>query len=81
MVASIVNFAFIPVNVTVTKGATVTWTNTDSAPHTVTSDGGAFSSSTLADGGTFSHRFTTTGTFVYHCAVHPSMAGTVIVSG
>jgi plastocyanin len=64
----------------VTKGATVTWTNTDSAPHTVTADGGAFSSATLADGSTFSHRFTTTGTFAYHCAIHPSMTGTVIVS-
>jgi plastocyanin len=47
----------------------------------VTADGGAFNSATLADGGTFSHLFTTTGTFAYQCAIHPSMTGAVIVSG
>jgi plastocyanin len=46
----------------------------------VTADGGAFVSATLGDGGTFSHRFASTGTFEYHCAIHPSMTGTVIVS-
>lgn len=79
--ASIVNFAFTPANLAVTVGSTVTWTNTDGASHTVTADGGVFGSSTLAVGGTFSHRFTTTGTFAYHCAIHPSMTGTVTVSG
>jgi plastocyanin len=47
----------------------------------VTADGGEFSSATLADGGTFSHQFTTTGTFAFHCAIHPSMTGAVTVSG
>jgi plastocyanin len=68
-------------NLTVSKGTTVTWTNTDGAAHTVTEDGGAFGSRTLARGGTFSHQFTTTGTFAYHCAIHPSMIGVVTVSG
>jgi plastocyanin len=53
----------------------------DSAPHTVTADGVSFTSATLAGGGTYSHRFTTAGTFAYHCEIHPSMTGTVIVSG
>jgi plastocyanin len=78
--ASIANFAFSPANLTVPKGTTVTWTNKDSAPHTVTDDGGAFSSATLGDGDTFSLRFTSAGTFAYHCAVHPSMTGVVAVS-
>jgi plastocyanin len=47
----------------------------------VTADDGAFNGATAAGGGTFSHLFTTTGTFAYHCAIHPSMTGTVIVSG
>ena len=81
MAASIVNFAFSPANLTVTAGSTVTWTNSDSAAHTVTADGAVFSSSSLTDGGTFSHRFMTAGTFAYHCAIHPSMTGTVTVSG
>jgi plastocyanin len=47
----------------------------------VTADGGSFNSGTLAGGGSFSHRFTTAGTFAYHCAIHASMTGTVVVSG
>jgi len=76
-----VDFGFSPVTLAVTKGTTVTWTNTGDAPHTVTADGGLFGSGTLAGGDTFSHLFTTTGTFAYHCAIHASMTGTVIVSG
>ena len=79
--ASIVDFVFAPANLTVPQGSTVRWTNADSAAHTVTEDGGAFGSPTLGDGDTFRHTFTTPGTFAYHCAIHPSMTGTVTVSG
>jgi len=30
--------------------------------------------------GTYSHKFTTAGTYLYHCSLHPNMQGTVIVS-
>jgi len=79
--ASIADFAFDPMTLSVTKGTTVTWTNSDGAGHTVTADDGSFNGATAGGGGTFSHLFTTTGTFAYHCAIHPSMTGTVIVSG
>lgn len=61
-------------------GTKVTWTNNDGAPHTVTSDSGAFGSQTLNQGNTFSFTFTSAGTFPYHCAFHPGMKGTVIVT-
>lgn len=78
------NFAFNPATLTVKPGTVVTWVNQDSAPHTVVSDAGdpaAFSSGQLSTGGTYTVTFTTTGTYGYHCTIHPSMTGTVIVQG
>ena len=76
---SIANFAFAPASVTVAVGTTVTWTNIDSAGHTVTADDGSFKSGTLGKGGTFSQTFATAGTFTYHCAFHSSMKASITV--
>jgi plastocyanin len=76
---SIQGFAFNPSSITVSVGTTVTWTNNDSVTHTVTSDTGAFSSGNLNPGQTFSHTFNQAGTFAYHCSIHTSMHGTVVV--
>jgi predicted lipoprotein with Yx(FWY)xxD motif/plastocyanin len=75
---SIQGFAFDPNSITVAVGTKVTWTNNDSAAHTVTSDSSLFNDS-LNPGATFSYTFTQAGTFSYHCSVHPSMTGKVIV--
>ncbi|MEU8076243.1 multicopper oxidase domain-containing protein [Catellatospora citrea] len=76
------NIAFSPSTLTVTVGDTVTWVNqeTDGTSHTVAADGGAFISGNIAPGGSFSFTFTSTGTFNYHCTLHPFMTGTVIVT-
>lgn len=75
----IMDFTFSPETLTVAIGTTVTWTNHDSAIHTVTSLTGVFDSGTLSNGGSFSFTFTQVGTFEYHCSIHTSMKGTVIV--
>lgn len=68
-------------------GGEVTWTNSDTAAHTVTSgnptDGpdGVFDSSLFGPGKTFSHKFDEAGTFNYFCMVHPWMMGVVTVQG
>jgi predicted lipoprotein with Yx(FWY)xxD motif len=81
MQVTIQNFAFSPQTITVTPGTTVIWTNKDSANHTVTSDTDAWpDSGNLATNRTFSHTFANAGTYTYHCALHPSMTGKVIVS-
>jgi amicyanin len=78
---TIQNFAFQPANVQVTVGTTVTWTNNDTAPHTVTfRDGSLTSSGILRQGDTYSYTFTKVGTFSYYCAVHTYMIGEVIVT-
>lgn len=78
---SIVDFAFQPKTVNVQIGDTVVWTNNGVAPHTVTSDGGSgpLDSTTLGNGNTYQFTFVAEGTYNYHCSIHTSMTGTVIV--
>ena len=78
------SFAFSPATLTIKAGTTVTWKNTTAVAHTVTSDDGkSFNSGTsnpiAAQSGTFSFTFTTSGTFPYHCEIHPFMKATIIV--
>lgn len=78
------NMAFSPDPVTISAGDTVTWTNNDNVTHTTTSDtaGGSepWNSGNLSNGQSFSHTFNMPGTYTYHCAIHRSMTGTIIVS-
>lgn len=74
---AIQNFAFSPGTVTIRKGGTVIWTNNDSTTHTVTfADGG---SPNLNHGDIYTKTFNETGTFDYHCSIHMSMTGKVVV--
>lgn len=73
-------YLYSPKTVYVNVGESVTWTNDSDAPHTVDSDsGGELESGNLAEGDTFDHTFSATGTFAYHCDIHAYMKGTVIV--
>jgi len=83
--AQIVNcggtWCFSPNPVRITAGSTVTWTNTTGPTHTSTSDTGAWNTGNIAPGTTSGAvSFPTAGTFTYHCAIHPTMTGSVIVS-
>jgi plastocyanin len=75
----IIDFGYQPASTDVATGATVTWTNTGSAPHTVTFNDGSVDSDTLQAEATFEHTFASAGTFEYHCTIHPQMRGTVTV--
>jgi plastocyanin len=78
-VVTMKDFSFQPANIEVKVGTKVTWRNEDSSPHTVTEDEGAFTSPALDQGKTFEHTFDAKGTFKYHCSIHPSMVGQVVV--
>ncbi len=78
---NIQDFYFSPSTVTVSPGTTVTWRNNGSMNHTVTADGGAFSSGTMGPGATYTYTFSTPGTYTYRCTIHPGMTATVVVSG
>jgi plastocyanin len=69
-----------PANIDVATGSKVTWTNQDSVLHTVTSmHGGPLKSGTFEKGKSYSYTFTTAGSYMYVCDVHPDMQGTVTV--
>src|SRR5262249_53128870 len=77
-------FSFTPTSITVKVGTTVVWTNTSGTAHMVTSDAGvpeAFKSG-MIDGSNGTFRFTLTkpGSYTYHCAIHPYMQGTIVVT-
>ena len=72
---------YSPQVVTVVIGVnnTVTWVNNDDVPHTVTASDGSFNSGNMNAGQSWTHMFTTPGTYNYYCTYHPWMKGTVIV--
>ncbi len=70
--------AFLPQQVTVLAGKSVMWQNESVRAHTVTADDGSFSGALLGSD-TYSHAFDSPGTFLYHCAIHPTMRGEVDV--
>jgi plastocyanin len=76
----IVDFSFAPNSVSVTVGDTVEWTNGGSVGHTATADDGSWDTGLIASGTRKSVAFATVGTFAYHCTVHASMTGTVVVT-
>jgi plastocyanin len=75
---SVVNFAFKPGTVTVKRGARVAFANTSNTAHTATR-GGAFDTKRIAPGKTKTVQFNRRGSFAYHCKIHPSMKGKVVV--
>jgi plastocyanin len=78
---AIVDFDFRPATLQVGVGQTVTWTNEDTAAHTVTSDGdGPLDSGDLAQGATYEATFDAAGTYEYICTIHPTMRATVEVA-
>ena len=74
------DMAFNPSTITVSAGTTITWTNKDAIAHTVTSNTGLFDSGSINSNGTYSHLFSSTGTFPYHCSIHPNMTASVIIN-
>jgi amicyanin len=70
---------FIPTEITVVPGTTVTWVNNEAMPHTVVDSNKGFRSKTLIKDATFSFTFTTAGDYDYQCSIHPNMKGKVIV--
>ncbi len=75
-------YSFSPSTLTIRVGENVTWTNTNSVQHNVVSDSPAdpFTSGILNNGQTYTHQFNQIGTFPYHCSIHPTMTGTIVVT-
>jgi plastocyanin len=71
---------YVPREISVSVGTSVTWTNNDATIHTVTDKGGSFDSSIIAPSVIWENTFETAGEFDYYCTLHPFMTGKVIVN-
>jgi plastocyanin len=80
-VVNVANFQFSPATLTVKAGTTVTFKGV-SGDHTVTSDADspmAFDHS-ISAGSSVTITFANPGTYKYHCSIHASMHGTIVVT-
>jgi plastocyanin len=82
----IVEFAYQPKTITVAPGTTITWTNQDEIPHSVTfgsarsdDSGSLFDSGLMYQNDVFSFTFNDEGTYPYYCFIHPAMIAEVVV--
>jgi plastocyanin len=72
---------FAPAMQTAHVGDVIQWTNTGSVMHTITFDSEpSLSDPSLQPGGVWEVKFTTAGTYQYHCSIHAGMVGTIVVS-
>ena len=79
---------FVPPQISLSSGSTISWTNDDSIMHTVTTQGNplivngeaSFDSGPISPGYTWDNTFDFPGQFDYHCLIHPFMTGKVIIN-
>jgi hypothetical protein len=72
-------YVFSPATFPVTAGSLVTWYNFDEVEHTIVIDGTEFASQPMREGATFGLVFNGPGEYDYHCSIHPTMRGKVVV--
>ena len=79
---NIQSYAFTPAAISVSKGSSVVWTNDDTVAHTIVENDSLNgpSSQQIEPGQSYSFKFSQSGTFHYHCSLHPDMAGSVSVN-
>ncbi len=72
--------SFSPNPDTVMVGKTVSWHNNDSITHTSKANGGLWDTGNITNGSTSTPiQMNTTGSFGYHCNIHSTMVGTLVV--
>jgi plastocyanin len=69
-----------PFTISLSAQSTVKWVNLDNVNHKITADDLSYSSGNIAMNSTYSHMYIATGTYPYHCAIHPTMVGTIEVT-
>jgi plastocyanin len=75
-----VDNAFRPRTLNISRGDRVTWVNRGDNVHTSTSNRGLWDSDLMQPGERFSRRFRRAGTFRYHCEIHANMTGRIVVA-
>jgi plastocyanin len=71
--ATMSHYSFLPGDVTVKKGATVTWYNDDEVEHQINVPGTGKNSDTMSRGASWTAKFDTAGDYEVRCTIHPGM--------
>ncbi len=70
---------FQPDDLAIASGDSVVWLNRDPFPHTVTATAGAFDSTDIQPGSSWTYKAPKKGDLAYVCTLHPTMKGTLRV--
>lgn len=73
------DYEFVPQELEVKVGDTVTWTNRDAFNHYVVTTDRSLDSGLITPGSSWSKPFSTPGTIEYYCDIHNYMRGTITV--
>ena len=74
------SYEYRPGNLSVPRGATVTWVNDDKVAHTATEkSSGSWDTQVIHEGESVSINFDKPGSYTYYCSIHPYMSGVLVV--
>ena len=73
------NYKFLPGTLTVNAGEPVSIYNDDVIAHTLTLDDGSLDSRPVKAGTTFGFHLDSPGEYPFHCTIHPTMKGKIVV--
>ena len=73
--------SFSPNPATLPAGQMVVWHNVDTTTHRVVLNSGSLDTGDLAPGASSQPMSINTGGGPYHCSIHPSMVGTIVLGG
>ncbi len=74
-----VDDSYIPYDVVIEHGQTVTWRNAGQKVHDVASTTGAWSAEPITPGTLWRRTFGQPGTYPFYCQYHPEMRGEIVV--
>jgi len=77
---STLDYAFLPVRISVPTGTTLTWFNQGAVIHTATASNQAWDTGDIPSGASAAVTFNTAGTYNYNCSPHPWMIGQITVT-
>lgn len=73
--------SFTPPILKVVSGSSITFVNNTSIAHTIISDDTlTIKAVSIASGTSYFFKKDTSGTFLYHCTLHPNARGTIIIT-
>lgn len=73
--------AYVPSEIRLPVGGVAVFTNADDVEHTFTADGGSFDSGRVQPGASSRVPLAAAGVLPFHCEIHPSMTGRIVVGG